>query len=73
MKIVKKDPRMILVKYPCTCSRCGIRLHKGDQAYYWPASGDMYCVDCGEADYRRYLSDAFDEEVYKRTGNPYYC
>lgn len=65
------DPRRITAKFVSRCSKCDKRLVKGEDIYYWPSSREVFCTKCGEADYRRFLSDAADEDVYNGCGNPY--
>ena len=73
MKKYVNDPRPITVRYQSTCAECSITLKKGKEAYYWPSDGKLYCLSCGESEYRQFLSSAADEEVYNCIGNPYAC
>lgn len=66
MKHYKNDPRQLTVKFPGTCASCGARLPKGVNAYYYPTSKRLYCLACGEADFRLFLQAAADEEWYSR-------
>jgi len=34
---------------------------------------NSYSQSCGESEYRQFLSDAADEEVFQGIGNPYAC
>ena len=65
------DPRQITAKFTSSCTTCNSTVKKGEQLYYWPSSRKVYCLKCGENDYRRFLSDAADEDVYNGCGNPY--
>ena len=67
----KDDPKQIVVRYPCCCAKCQTRLPKGTVAYYWPRTQTLLCSDCGEPEYRSFLSASVDEEVYAGNGNPY--
>ena len=60
----KNDPYPLKVKFNSTCTTCGCKLSKGANAYYWPSSRKVYCLACGEEDYRRFLESAMDEESY---------
>lgn len=66
----KDDSRKIAVRYPCSCAKCETRLPKGALAYYWPRTQTLLCSDCGEPEYRSFLSAAADEDVYAGNGNP---
>jgi hypothetical protein len=73
MKKYFNDPRPLTVRYTGKCAECGTTLKKGTSAYYWPSDGKLYCLSCGESEYRQFLSDAADEEVYLSIGNPFAC
>ena len=70
MKKYFNDPRPLTVRYQGTCAECGKTLKRGTEAYYWPSDGKLYCLTCGESEYRQFLSAAADEAVYLVTGNP---
>jgi len=65
MKRYQNDPYPLKVKFNSTCSTCGCRLPKGTNAFYWPAERKVYCLSCGEHDYREFLASAADEEWYQ--------
>jgi hypothetical protein len=65
------DPRQLQVKWACNCSTCGAKLPKGVNAYYWPSSRKMYCLSCGDADFRQFLSSVEDEENYNHSYQSY--
>ncbi len=71
MKKYFNDPRPLTVRYTGKCAECGTTLKKGTSAYYWPSDGKLYCLSCGESEYREFLSAAADEAVYLGTGNPF--
>ena len=71
MKKYFNDPRPLTVRYNGKCVECGTTLKKGTPAYYWPSDGKLYCLSCGESEYRQFLSAAADEAVYLGTSNPY--
>jgi hypothetical protein len=73
MKKYFNDPRPITVRFTCQCAECGTSLKRGTFAYYWPSDGKLYCQSCGESEYRHFLSEAADEEVYLSIGNPFAC
>ncbi len=73
MKKYFNDPRPITVRYTGKCAECATTLKKGSAAYYWPSDGKLYCLSCGESEYRDFLSAAADEAVYLGTGNPFAC
>ena len=73
MKKYFNDPRPLTVRYTGKCAECGTTLKKGSAAYYWPSDGKIYCLFCGESEYRQFLSAAADEEVYQGIGNPFAC
>ena len=65
------DPRQLVIRYRCECFRCSVSLPRGAVAYYWPAGHRILCLQCGEAEYKLFLSSVADENVYNGTGNPY--
>jgi len=71
-KITNKDPYPLKVRFNCKCSKCGTHLGRGVNAYYWPATRTVTCLDCGHDDFQAFLSSVADEEVYNGTGNPYF-
>jgi len=71
MTSYKDDPRSITAKFESTCSKCGVKISKGDVIYYWPKGKKVMCAACGEPEYRQFLSMAADEDVYNGCGNPY--
>ena len=50
------DPRPIRTKFNSTCTSCKNIIAKGRWCYYWPTSGKVYCLHCGEAEYRLHYS-----------------
>jgi len=70
MKKYFNDPRSLTVRYSCKCAECGSTLKKGTSAYYWPSDGKLYCLSCGESEYRQFLSAATDEDVHQGIRNP---
>ena len=73
MKKYFNDPRPITIRYQANCAECNTTLKKGTSAYYFPPDGKLYCLSCGESEYRQFLSAAADEEVYNQIGNPFAC
>ncbi|MBL7965464.1 MAG: hypothetical protein JNK09_00580 [Prolixibacteraceae bacterium] len=67
----KDDPRQIAVRYLSCCTKCQTLLPRGAVAFYWPRTRTLLCKNCGEPEYRSFLSSAADEEVYAGNGNPY--
>lgn len=61
-----RDPRWLTVKFACKCAKCGAAIKRGDEAFYYPSTKDMYCQDdkCGGAASRDFESAAWDEAVY---------
>lgn len=70
-KSYNNDPRPIKIRFSTSCKYCGKHLSVNDMAYYWPATRTLKCIECGDADFRAFLSSKCDEEVYAGTGNPY--
>jgi hypothetical protein len=62
---------MLSTKFDSHCSNCNNKLPKGTNCYYWPRDKKVFCIPCGENDYRQFLSSAADEDVYNGVGNPY--
>lgn len=60
----KNDPYPLTLKYAGSCAACGCSLGKGSRAYYWPSSREIYCIPCGDQDYRRFLECAQDEDFF---------
>jgi hypothetical protein len=73
MKKYFNDPRPLTVRYTGKCAECAATLKKGTAAYYWPSDGKLYCLTCGESEYRQFLSAAVDEAVCQGIGNPFAC
>lgn len=71
MKKYKGDPRRITARFNSTCCNCNCNIRKGDSAYYWPKGKLIYCTNCGEPEFRQFVSMASDEDVYNGFGNPY--
>lgn len=67
----KDDPRIIKAKFKSKCKTCKCLIPKDVNCYYWPRGKHIYCLSCGESEYRSFLSSAADEDVYHRRGNPY--
>ena len=65
MKHYKNDPRQLTVKFPGTCASCGARLPKGVNAYYYPTSKRLYCLACGEADFRLFLQSGLPQDAFE--------
>jgi ribosomal protein S27E len=64
MKRYENDPRVIVAKFESSCKKCGKKIKKGTELYYWPSSREINCLACGETDYNQFLSSAQDEEFY---------
>ena len=62
MSRYQNDPRVFKTKFDSKCATCGNRLPKGTNAYYWPSSRKVFCLSCGDEDYREFLSHAWDED-----------
>ena len=62
----QNDPREIKVKFAGACKKCGCRLPKGVNAFYFPNGKDLFCLPCGETSFRSFLESAADEEFYEQ-------
>ncbi len=71
MKRYKGDPRRITARFNSSCVNCDAEIRKSESAYYWPQGRLIYCVVCGEPEFRQFESIAADEEAYHGSGNPY--
>ena len=71
MKNYKNDPRRITARFNSSCCNCEAEIRKGDTAYYWAHGKLMYCLVCGEPEFRQFVSIAADEEAYSGSGNLY--
>jgi ribosomal protein S27E len=71
MNRYSNDPRQITARFSSRCSKCKVKIQKDTIIYYWPSSREVYCLTCGEAPYRQFLSSVADEEAYSGNGNPY--
>lgn len=60
MKTYKGDPQQITCKFG-KCAKCGQNM-AGKAGFYWPNGRKVYCVPCGDKDYRQFLAAAFEEE-----------
>ena len=67
----KDDPRRITARFDSSCSNCEAEISKGEPAYYWPHGKLMFCIPCGEPEFRQFTSMAADEDAYNGFGNPY--
>ena len=65
MKHYSNDPRMIKAKFASNCSKCGTRITKGLDIYYWPSSREVFCLKCGESSFKDFFESAQDEEIYQ--------
>jgi RNase P subunit RPR2 len=70
-KIVNNDPCPIKIRFTTQCKKCGVKLTPGVQAYYWPSDRKLLCLNCGEEDFKQFLSSVADEDIFNGTGNPY--
>lgn len=64
--IHRNDPKIMALKYPGKCRKCGSKIKSGDKIVYWPLSpkGEkVECWACSEGDYLAFESSKFDEEV----------
>ena len=64
------DPKMTTAKFDSYCHGCGHRIETGQTIFFWPRGRNVYCLPCGEPEFRRFQSAAADEEVYHGAGNP---
>jgi hypothetical protein len=71
MKKYFNDPFPLTVRYTGKCADCGTTLKKGADAYNWPSDGKIYCISCGESEYRQFFSTAADQGVWPSLGNPF--
>lgn len=61
------DPRWLTIKYACHCAACDAKLERGQSAFYYPSSRQMYGAECcgkakeNAADFRARVQD---EETY---------
>ncbi len=62
-RIYSKDPYWMTTKYPGKCAKCGKRINRGDQVFYYPRTKALFCNndDCGGAADRDFNSCAFDD------------
>ncbi|SHK11863.1 hypothetical protein SAMN05444280_1754 [Tangfeifania diversioriginum] len=71
MKNYKGDPRLINARFKSSCCNCEAEIRKGESAYYWPHGKMIFCLVCGEPEFREFVSMAADENAYNGSGNPY--
>jgi hypothetical protein len=71
MTTYKNDPRRITTRFNSNCSKCNGKITKGETAFYWPNGKKVMCTECGKPEYRQFLSNAADEDVFYGIGNPY--
>ena len=58
------DPRWIETRFQSRCSACGRSIPKGTDAFYYPATKNLYgkaCCDRAETNAREFLACAFDD------------
>jgi len=60
------DQSELVVKWQYNCSTCGVKLPKDVNAYYLPNSKKMYCLSCGDEDFRQFHSTVADEDKYNK-------
>ena len=58
------DPYPLKTRFKSICGTCGCSLPKGSDAYYWPSSRKVFCLKCGDKDYREFRALAADEDRY---------
>ncbi len=68
MNSYKNDPRPLQTRFASRCEKCGKKLAKGTDAFYWPSDRKILCEPCGSHDYHLFLATAVDEDVF----NSYY-
>ena len=59
-----QDPRPMKAKFKSTCSKCKGTIERNEPIIYWPATRTATHLECGEEDYRTFLSSVQDELVY---------
>jgi len=57
------DPRWITVRRPAHCAHCDTLIQRGDSAFYYPRTRELYCSICGDVEARRFRAEAFDESA----------
>uniref|UniRef100_A0A6M3LRE1 FLZ-type domain-containing protein n=1 Tax=viral metagenome TaxID=1070528 RepID=A0A6M3LRE1_9ZZZZ len=64
-----RDPYQTTARFNSICAGCGKQIKKGESIYIWPGK-KVFC-QCGEGEFRQFLSSIADEAVYNGTGNPW--
>ncbi len=62
----RNDPHWITVRFPSACGGCDKPVHKGERAFYYPASRTVYGDACGCA---RQQSAEFDGAAFDDDNN----
>lgn len=64
MASYSRDPRWTKSKFTSTCSKCGRRIEKGEDIFFFPTDKTVLCndEDCGKVSSRIFESQKQDEE-----------
>lgn len=67
------DPRWITTRYRGTCANCAAPIRRGEAAFYYPRTRDLFCnkQNCGPTEASLFYSAAADEEAWNGVGSPY--
>lgn len=73
MRSYPGDPRWIVTRYAGTCANCAAPIGKGEHAFFYPTTRDLYCrkLRCGGTEAADFISHAMDEDAYHGQGGPY--
>jgi len=62
MKNPLKNYRIIKIHLFSNCARCNRPLYRGAEAFYFPATLKVFCVNCGECSFNDFLLAASKED-----------
>lgn len=58
------DPRYMVARFKGHCSECDHPIDAGTRILYWPNGKQLFCPDCADPHYARFLAEVAHEEAY---------
>jgi len=55
------DPSWIVARYAGSCEDCEQPVQRGSRILWWPKGRHVYCAECGQPRYARFVAEAQDE------------
>ena len=64
MTLYRDDPRWIIVRWHGRCAKCGVTLHRGEQAFYYPITKKISAT--------LNIYNLFDKRYYTSSNSAFY-